>query len=724
MMELNGTDSTVDDHAGTAVVYEFGQFRLDTSQRILTRLGEPIRLKLKTFELLEYLVRNSNEVVEKNRLMRAVWQDSFVEDANLTVQISNLRKVFSNGNGDSITIETFPKVGYRFNADVRVVGGNGQLTSRIESEREIPSNESVDQPNAPAARRWLVGWGIICVTAVLIGGALLANWLWGFPNRTQTMTRVPGTEQSSSIALSPNGEYLAHAVSVAGKRTLLITHINSGSSVQLLPPDEELYYGMTFSPDNNYLHFIKSGPDFNTLYKIPILGGNITKILDRVGTRISFSPDGSRFCFVRKLPGDVTALLTAKADGSDEVEIARRTSPEYYSSFDISWSPDGKLIAAGAGTHGNNPKSQIVGISVDNGTETNITEKRWAGIDGVEWLRDGTGLVAGLFEGPTSKTHVWLVPFPSGEPVKITNDLENYGSVGVSADGAMIMAGQFKDNTSVWVVPAGAPDQAYPVRTGKHHRFQWVRWMPGGEFIFGSDASKNRDVWRMKLDGSDERQLTNGPQSNVMPVATQDGRYVVFAAFRDNNGLFELWRMNPDGSDQVRLTSGGGAWQPSLTPDGKWAFYTSGKMGGPEIERQVWKVPVDGGSPVRFVDGSAFGPDISPDGKFVVCWVKENETTKAKLAIFAIEGGTAVKFLNIPAGARIGWTPDGKGLSYIKTEGDISNIWTQPIDGGPSKLETNFRSESITNFDWSNDNRLLLSRFNKTRDVMLIRNFR
>ena len=83
-----------------------------------------------------------------------------------------------------------------------------------------------------------------------------------------------------------------------------------------------------------------------------------------------------------------------------------------------------------------------------------------------------------------------------------------------------------------------------------------------------------------------------------------------------------------------------------------------------------------------------------------------------------------MKLFEGPVGNRLDWAPDGKGLSYIVTADGVSNVWTQPINGGPPRQETRFTSETIRNSDWSRDGRLLVSRYNKTRDVILIRNFR
>jgi DNA-binding winged helix-turn-helix (wHTH) protein/tetratricopeptide (TPR) repeat protein len=103
--------------------YEFGPFHLDAARRRLLRDGRPVRLTAKTFDVLLLLVRNVGEVVGKETFMRAVWPDSFVEDSNLTVSISVLRKTLGDSHGEHTYIETASGRGYRFVARVRRVSG-------------------------------------------------------------------------------------------------------------------------------------------------------------------------------------------------------------------------------------------------------------------------------------------------------------------------------------------------------------------------------------------------------------------------------------------------------------------------------------------------------------------------------------------------------------------------------------------------------------------------
>jgi DNA-binding winged helix-turn-helix (wHTH) protein/TolB-like protein/Flp pilus assembly protein TadD len=104
-------------------LYEFGPFCLDTSERVLSHAGQPVPITPKVFEILLTLVENSGRLIEKDELMKKVWPDSYVEDSNLTFNISVLRKALAKDAGEQTFIETVPRRGYRFIAPVREVTG-------------------------------------------------------------------------------------------------------------------------------------------------------------------------------------------------------------------------------------------------------------------------------------------------------------------------------------------------------------------------------------------------------------------------------------------------------------------------------------------------------------------------------------------------------------------------------------------------------------------------
>src|SRR5579862_706975 len=101
--------------------YEFGPFRLEPDQHLLLRAGQSVRLSPKAFELLVLLVRNAGQLIAKEQIMEVLWPGSFVEEANIPVLISSLRKVLGD-RGDEPYIQTVPKKGYRFTCEVTVAG--------------------------------------------------------------------------------------------------------------------------------------------------------------------------------------------------------------------------------------------------------------------------------------------------------------------------------------------------------------------------------------------------------------------------------------------------------------------------------------------------------------------------------------------------------------------------------------------------------------------------
>jgi eukaryotic-like serine/threonine-protein kinase len=152
-------------------LYEFGPFRLDPEKRILLRDDKPVALQMKTFETLLALVRNSQQVVLKEDLLKMVWPHTFVEESNLTQNIFVLRKTLGNGAGERRYIATIPGRGYQFLEKVRTVPEEevlvaGRVRSRVAGEENPVSQARLPAGHPGVANRWK--WGI----AGLIASAL------------------------------------------------------------------------------------------------------------------------------------------------------------------------------------------------------------------------------------------------------------------------------------------------------------------------------------------------------------------------------------------------------------------------------------------------------------------------------------------------------------------------------------------------------------------------
>ena len=149
------------------------------------------------------------------------------------------------------------------------------------------------------------------------------------------------------VAISPDGRYVVYALREGEKQSLNVRQVATGSDVQILPPDEVVIWSLVFSPDGNYIDFIraeKSNMYDTFLYRMPVLGGTPRLVMQGgIDGSNSYSPDGTHFAFLRVTRGNGKIdLLIAKADGTDERVLATRPYLDYFSG--TAWSPDGKTI--------------------------------------------------------------------------------------------------------------------------------------------------------------------------------------------------------------------------------------------------------------------------------------------------------------------------------------------------------------------------------------------
>jgi eukaryotic-like serine/threonine-protein kinase len=531
------------------------------------------------------------------------------------------------------------------------------------------------------------------------------------------MSQIVESDKSQYAAVSPDGKYIAHTLP---NGSILLRSVDTNSNTVLVPPNDAWSYGITFSRDGNYVYYVQlaMGEQARALYKVAVSGGDPQKVLANVECAITFSPDGARFAFVRNITEEETGLFIANADGTEERLLGMRRSPNFFSPVGPSWAPDGKLIACP--TLDEHPDEHpafmnVAGVSVEDGSEKLLTNGRWAKVLQVAWLADNSGFIMAATEKGEGAL-LWHVSFPGGEARRITNDPSNYpsdyNSISLTADSRTLVVSRFEKRTNLWISPAGDTSQISQITFGGKHRYKKLAWTPDGKIVFPSDASGDREIWIMEGDGSGQKQLTADGRFNQLPTVSSDGRYIVYTSGR------HIWRMNIDGSNPIQLTHGKDDFGPQCSPDGRWVFY----MSVASDKTTIWETPIDGGEPDQFTKVVSTDPVMSPDGTLVTCWWWSPPQSPAKIAVIPSAGGRPIKFLDALPGAELPmrWTSDGQSLIYSVKRKSTSNIWSQPLAGGQPRQLTDFKSEAIEGFDWSRDDRLLLSRGFTAREIVLI----
>src|SRR5688572_20495678 len=126
----------------TGIKYEFGKFVLDPQERVLLSDGEPAHLTDKVFDTLLLLVRHNGQLLTKDEMMSSIWEESFVEEGNLSKNISRLRKILNTDGAE--LIETLPRRGYRFRADIKQIGGDVDLLVHRRMRVKVSQTEGVE----------------------------------------------------------------------------------------------------------------------------------------------------------------------------------------------------------------------------------------------------------------------------------------------------------------------------------------------------------------------------------------------------------------------------------------------------------------------------------------------------------------------------------------------------------------------------------------------------
>lgn len=539
--------------------------------------------------------------------------------------------------------------------------------------------------------------------------------------RTQTTPTAPPSLHSTQLtatgnirgaALAPDGKYVVYVAEEGGRTSLRVRQVSTGGDVQILPPQEARLEGVAVSRDGDYAYYTQLG----SLFAVPTLGGTSRKLLSEVNSRPSFSPDGKRMAFLRNSK-DASHLVIANADGSGERILATRKLRESAYTAAPAWSPDGRLIAVAATISSKGQGAVVTTVSVEDRSEKQLSEQGWGGIADLAWLSDGTGLILNGSENAlgASVGQLLMASYPGGQVRRITNDLNDYQGLSTTADSASIVALLTQTNASLWVAPAKNPDAARKVTSGSLRFGGKIEWSPSGKIVYGAIVGTTINVWTMDADGSNPRALTSGTEGNWGGTFARDGAHVVFISKR--SGTQNIWVMDADGGNLKQLTHGQVDFAPKVSPDGKWLFYWSRRPGRLEI----WKVPIADGEPVSLAGQMDAPPDFSPDGK-LIAFLKGG-----RMMVAPTDGQGPIKSLDYLGDPIPRFGPDGKSFTFVKTENGVSNLWSQPLDGGKPVQLTHFTSDQIwfPQVAWSHDGKqLAMVRYSTNSDIVMISGFR
>jgi DNA-binding winged helix-turn-helix (wHTH) protein/Tol biopolymer transport system component len=609
-------------------IYQFGPFCLNSSERTLMRGQEPVALTLKAFDILVVLVQNSGRVLQKDKLMNAVWADTAVEESNLSQNIYVLRKTLGQISEGLEFIETVPRVGYRFAAPVEelhtedsdlVLERHTSSQIVIEQEEAIAEQSPAIQPESkkragtwPRPLTWL--WAAIIAACVVVPTMVLVRSLIESPKAfgEVQLTHFGRAEYQASMVTDGTRLYFIERrgtrytlaqVSVAGGDPVEIS--TQSSQVDLFdisPSKTELLIGVGMEGDT------KSGTR-SELWILPVLGGSPRRLGLWV-TGAAWSPDGKQIAFTKD-----TDLYVAENDGSSSRRIA--TAPGRIA-FDPHWSPDGSVIRFEA-QNATTVAEAIWEVAIDGSHLHNVFPQWDAGklafgegpSDG-RWTEDGRYYLF-LVRQQDRSTTLWAQRIRGrkyGPPISIYEIPAVSGGLVLASGGKVYWIGahpnrelsSYDTKTSMFNPFLGGSGIG-PLSFS--HDGRWLVYVDQG-LLFSS-----------KSDGSERRQLTTPPLQAKGCVWSPDGSQIAFDGQLPGGALTMYVISAKGGHPEQTLLGQEDLSRPSWSPAGdRLLYYSSGSKDEPKGHLAFLELKSRHSLPLDGSDGLAF-PSWSPDGRYI-----------------------------------------------------------------------------------------------------------
>src|SRR5262249_14703437 len=319
---------------------------------------------------------------------------------------------------------------------------------------------------------WMLSSGVVVALALIAAAYFFSsNRQKGFSLQNMTMMQVTTTGNAGAAALSPDRRYIVYVLRDGAQESLWVQQLATGSNVQILPPDQVRFVAVSFTPDGNYVMFVrsdKSTTNFRYLYRIPVLGGTAQQLVRDVDSAPTFSPDGKQIAFVRGvLQPRSNRILIANADGSGERVLVDRQGFGPGAST-VSWSADGKNVAFISPEIRNGVGQFVLVTASTSSGEIRDLHAFTAGALAVARLADGHGLLATAGDPESARGQIWFVSYPEGKTSRFTNDLTNYDQccLEISRDGNSLVALQNTTLSDIWVA-RGDGSEAKQITSGE-----------------------------------------------------------------------------------------------------------------------------------------------------------------------------------------------------------------------------------------------------------------
>lgn len=574
----------MNDGLETGIYYQFDSYVLDPDTKTLKDDDKLVELTPKVFTTLLVLVENRDKVLTKDELLTLIWPSQFVDQSNLSQNISVLRKSLGEAESGNKYIATFPGRGYRF-------VGRVEVKRRREDDRAIPpsapDSRVVDEVATPAGNvgrssRYGRYWNSTAIVA--LGAAILAA-LAAFalfknihPSRLQTITadnalvRVYARMNAALAqpAWSRDGKAIAFvAMDLGGTRSAIYIQLEGDIQPHSVVSDSGQYSSPAWSPDGKLLAFLHFEPD----------------------------------------TAEIVIFNTQKKSSSVFTKLFPHRYGLNYRQLD--WSPDGKFLVVDDKTQDSEPFSLYL-IYVENGQRVRLTypDSDMIGDVSPRVSPDGT-TVTFIRDIDIFEQDIYITNARGRTYRRITSRPAMISDVGWRTDKLLAFAADYGDGFNFWQVNLTKrdPQKTIASRVDSDRALQFSI-AENGQTVAFSHYSPNLDIWSIGLAKPSNGwvPVIQAPGENVRPAISPDGKLLAFLS--NVSGQFQIWVSQIDGANASAVSTG--ALVPASfcwSPDGKSLIFSPQRIHG------LYEVSVHGDAPVREISPIYTDPHYATDGK-------------------------------------------------------------------------------------------------------------
>jgi len=707
-------------------VYEFGPFRLDAAEHLLLRDGAAVPLTPKAFDLLLALVERHGHLLEKDELLKKVWPDTFVEEANLASNISQLRKALGDGENGHRYIETMPKRGYRFVASVNKVEDEGAEPTIQEqsgsqntvAEGALAANASELKTEHPVVKAENLTSKVkrysrslfLALALIILSGVALATFVLRPPLAPKVTASVPITNDGrrKSLPIVTDGPQLYFSI---GKD--LAQAPSAGGETVTIPGSFPNSTIGDISPDRSELLVSRGDDEYEgSLWALPVLGGAPRRLGDLLGHDATWKSGGRQIVYANG-----SALYLAKRDGTESRKFAPTDGRPYW----IRWSPDGSRLRFTV-RNAQNGATSLWEVAAD-GSNPHPLLPSWNNPSNEccgNWTADGRYFV---FQSTRNRsTSIWarreqtgLLQRGNQEPIQLTVGPLNYYFPAPSQDGKkLFVVGEQKRGE---LVRYDAKTQQLVSYLGGKSDEQ-LDFSRDGEWIAYVSYPEG-SLWRSRMDGEQRRQLSFPPMQAVLPRWSPDGKQIVFMASTQGKPWKTCLVSTEGGTPQQLISDERAEYDPGWSPDGKTLVFSARTPRDPSrmaiyllelSTRRLSRLPGSEGM---------YSPRWSPDGRFIAT---HNIDLQNRLMLFEF---TTQKWTDLFSGRHAGsphWSRDGRHIFFYSTQ---EGRFLFRVGIGDRKVElwanlTGFRlARGVFGewFGWTPDDQPLMLRDEGTQDI-------